>query len=107
MSFEKLMDNLLVELRGRVRNGEITERSLARRTGVSQPHIHNVLKGVRLLTPELSDRILHEMKLNVGDLLGAGAQTDEIAIPIIRDPVGRNAHIHGNRTTAITRLLKR
>jgi hypothetical protein len=32
-------------LRERVMNGEISERRLAQLTGISQPHMHNVLKG--------------------------------------------------------------
>ena len=40
-------------LRTRIQNGELTERSLARLTGISQPHIHNVLKGAKILSPEL------------------------------------------------------
>ncbi len=32
-------------------NGELTERGFARSVGISQPHVHNVLKGVRNLSP--------------------------------------------------------
>jgi hypothetical protein len=38
-------------------------------TGISQPHMHNVLKGVRTLSPELADRIMAETGLTVYDLL--------------------------------------
>ncbi len=53
----------------RVRNGEITERGLARRTGISQPHIHNVLKGKRFFSWEAADAVLLELGLTVEDLV--------------------------------------
>src|ERR1019366_2645637 len=87
MCFEQLLDNLIVVLRERVHNGEITERRLAKSTGVSQPYIHNVIKGVRTPSPELSDRILKEIRLSVRDLWSMEAQSGDV-IPIVQDPVG-------------------
>jgi len=72
MDFRLLQMRLLVQLRARLRNGEITERSLSRITGISQPHIHNVLKGIRLLSMEKADQILHRLQIDVLDLLTAG-----------------------------------
>jgi hypothetical protein len=69
MLFADLMDSLIAVLRARVRNGEITERGLARMVGISQPHMHNVLKGTRSLSPELSDRVLQHLRLSVMDLI--------------------------------------
>lgn len=57
-----------------VRNGEVTERGLALRAGVSQSHLHNVLKGARQMSPDLADKLLRELNLSVTDLL-AGAQS--------------------------------
>jgi hypothetical protein len=88
MSFEQLLDNLIDVLRERVRNGEITERRLAKSTGVSQPHIHNVIKGVRAPSPGLSDRILKEIRLSVCDLWNPGAAPGDGEVPIVQDPVG-------------------
>ena len=88
MSFRKLQDDLLNILRDRVRNGEITERRLAKMMGISQPHMHNVLKGVRELTPELSDRILKEHRLTIRDLLGNAASQQDRGVPVIQNPVG-------------------
>jgi len=88
MSFRKLQTNLIEVLRSLVRNGEITERGLARITGVSQPHIHNVLKGVRELSPGLSDRILREFRLSVRDLLGDYPAETDTKVPVIQDPIG-------------------
>ena len=60
---------LVNHLRERVRSGELTERGLARLTGVSQPHIHNVLKGYRVFSVGTADVILFHLKLDVMDLL--------------------------------------
>ncbi len=68
MSFEDLLDRLLVYARERVHNGEMTERGFARQLGVSQSHIHNVLSGARVLTPSVADRILRQFDLSVADL---------------------------------------
>jgi hypothetical protein len=69
MLFADVRNALTAVLRARVRNGELTERGLARLVGVSQPHIHNVLKGVRALSPELSDQILRHLRLSLLDLI--------------------------------------
>ncbi len=67
--FADLQNRLIELIRAKLRNGEITERGLARRVGVSQPHLHNVLKRVRLLTTALADHLLIEMNLSLTDLL--------------------------------------
>ena len=68
MFFEKLQERLLLLLRARVQGGEITERSLAKLTDISQPHIHNVLKGTRKFSPEIADSILRKLGMTVLDL---------------------------------------
>lgn len=69
INFQGLQTRLVVHLRHRVRSGEITERSLARVTGISQPHLHNVLKGKRFLSVGKSDQILHQLHLDLMDLI--------------------------------------
>ncbi len=69
MDFETLQRRLLARVRTRVRNGELTERGLARMIGISQPHMHHILKGVRALSLENADRILRGLNLTVVDLL--------------------------------------
>ncbi len=71
MYFQVLQLRLIAILKGRVRNGELTERGLARLTGISQPHIHNVLKGARVLSPEIADQILETLKISIFDLFQA------------------------------------
>ena len=70
MLIEQILQGLREHLRREIRNGQLTERGLARRTGLSQAHIHNVLKGVRPLTPVVADRILTAMNLSVLDFTG-------------------------------------
>ena len=67
--FQELHRRLVLLLLERVRSGEMTERGLARVTGISQPHIHNVLKGKRLLSKDTADVILLELHLDVLDLV--------------------------------------
>lgn len=69
MTFLDLQQRLLENLRHRVQSGEATERSLARIAGLSQPHLHNVLKGKRLLSMDMADNILHNLQIGVLDLV--------------------------------------
>jgi len=69
MRFEDFRTMLVSSLRARVRNGEFTERGLARMVGVSQPHLHNILKGVRILSTDVGDQILQKLNLSLFDLL--------------------------------------
>jgi predicted transcriptional regulator len=69
MTFQDLHLRLIAHLRERIHSGELSERGLARLTGVSQPHIHNVLKGKRSFSTEISDTILFFLKLDLLDLL--------------------------------------
>ena len=55
----------------RVASGSLTVRRLARQIGVSQPHMHNIMKGKRSLTIELADRLLQFQHLSVLDLAKA------------------------------------
>jgi transcriptional regulator with XRE-family HTH domain len=69
MTFHDLHGALIHYLNQCVRSGEITERGLARRTGISQPHIHNTLKGKRLFSWDSADAILRELDLDLLDLI--------------------------------------
>lgn len=69
MNFKHLEHRFVCELRERVRSGAVTERGLARLTGVSQPHIHNVLKGKRFFSLEKADQVLRSLGLDVLDLI--------------------------------------
>jgi plasmid maintenance system antidote protein VapI len=75
VNFEILLLKLRELLREKVRNGDLTERGMARATGVSQPHLHNILKGIRALPPELADQLLTLADLNLQVLMAAKAET--------------------------------
>jgi transcriptional regulator with XRE-family HTH domain len=64
-----LHQRFILFLQDRVRSGEITERGLARITGVSQPHIHNALKGKRTFSMATIDQILNRLHMDVLDLI--------------------------------------
>jgi len=65
MTFHELQQRLLDELRQRVRSGAATERGLARISGISQPHLHNVLKGKRLLSIDKADDVLRCLEIDI------------------------------------------
>lgn len=78
MKFAVLHARLLTRVGGRLRNGEITIRSLALRAGISQPHLTNILRGRRALTPQTADQILEALDLSLRDLFDeAGAEEGE------------------------------
>jgi len=68
-TFGDAQHNLLAYVRDRIHNGELTERGFARQIGISQPHAHNALKGIRTLSPEVLDAILKYFHLSLLDLL--------------------------------------
>lgn len=80
LNFVEIRCRLLEHLRDRIRNGEITERRLAALAGISQPHIHNVLKGVRNLSPELIDLVFKCLNCSVLDL----CSLEELTQPLQR-----------------------
>lgn len=69
VNFLELQRRLTSLLKERIHSGELTERGLARVTGVSQPHIHNVLKGKRLFSIATADMVLRSLNLDILDLL--------------------------------------
>ena len=71
MTLRQAQLKLLAYIQDRIHNGELTERGFARLIGVSQPHVHNVLKGVRKLSPDVFDVILKTFNLALLDLFTA------------------------------------
>lgn len=71
-TFEDLQCRLAGFVRIRINNGEFTERGLARVAGISQPQIHNFLKGTRRLSPEFADRLMCRLRIGILDLFEAG-----------------------------------
>ena len=99
MHFRELHWRLVKALQNRLKNGDLTERRLARLTGISQPHIHNVLKGKRILSQHSADIILRRTKLTVLDLLqperaagrlcrGCSAASRLVEVPVLSGWLG-------------------
>ena len=72
MDFRELRRRLVAHLRMLVRSGDATERGLARLTGVSQPHMHNVLKGKRVFSLDMADQVLAQLHLDLLDFVEPG-----------------------------------
>lgn len=72
MNFREQQRRLVAHLHSLVRSGDATERGLARLTGVSQPHMHNVLKGKRLLSLDMGDQVLAQLHLDLLDFIEPG-----------------------------------
>jgi plasmid maintenance system antidote protein VapI len=77
MDFQELERRFIEHLRQRIRSGELTERGLARLAGISQPHVHNVLKGKRVFSTAMADSILHVLRLDLLDLISRQDMDDE------------------------------
>lgn len=84
-TFEQLTLRLVESLRWRIRCGEFTERSLARQAGLSQPHLHNVLKGERALSGLAADRLLAAAGITALDLLTAAEGEEAMRRALRRD----------------------
>jgi transcriptional regulator with XRE-family HTH domain len=69
VNFEVFKGLLIRFVTLRIRNGDCTERQLARLVGVSQPQLHNVLKGARPLKQSLADALLKHFQIGLLDLL--------------------------------------
>lgn len=89
----------------RISNGDFSERGLARMLRVSQPQIHNVLKGARKLTPELADRILLCFGMSSLDLMDSSELKAHLNLrtEILKTPgrlqTGIAAHVEIQRFT--------
>lgn len=69
VNFDVAKKRLICFVSLRIRNGDCTQRQLAKLVGVSQPQLHNVLKGVRPLKRELADALLAHFQISLIDLL--------------------------------------
>jgi len=78
VTFGALQSRLIRLINRQMQNGEFTERGLARMLAVSQPQIHNVLKGARKLRPELADRLMWKFSMSVLQLLEDAELKEEL-----------------------------
>ena len=69
ITFDELTSRLRTYIRQLINRGEFTERSIARVLHISQPHVHNVLKGVRRMNVDLADQIMGKLTITIFDLI--------------------------------------
>ena len=69
MNFSDIHRRLARYALRRIQCGAISERALARRAGISQPHLHNILKGKRGFSFLSADMVMEALDLTVEDLL--------------------------------------
>jgi hypothetical protein len=89
--FQALQERLLEIARERIRAGVFTERKLARVSGLSQPHMHNLLKRVRSPSMTSADQLMEALGLKVQDLLWRATTDRDFgvrAVPLLRNRVG-------------------
>ena len=80
ITFAILRNRLISLVNARIQNGHFTERGLARMLGISQPQMHNVLKGARKLRPELADRLAASLEITVADLFETAELSQQLAL---------------------------
>jgi len=100
LTFQEAQYRLLADLQERIHNGDLTERGLARLAGISQPHIHNVLKGARFLSYRSMDTLLKSVNVSLLDLFSRQELAIHLStrmlpqhvfeIPCLRSPLGPN-----------------
>lgn len=69
LTLSELSRRLTQHLRTQVLNGEHTERGLARRSGISQPHVHHILSGRRAMTLRAADALMTATYTTAEELL--------------------------------------
>ena len=108
-TFEAIHARLLAFVKARIQRGEFSERSLAKRLGVSQPQLHNVLKGARKLRVELADELLAEFRISVLDLLTKEERALPGAVPenLLISETGRLRLLRKQAVSSLVNLRSR
>lgn len=91
--FHQLFDALLRHVRQQISRGEVSERGLARLIGYSQPHVHNVLAGVRHMNLRFADDLLGGLGLSLQDLMpssGGLAPLSHVPVPLCPGEISPN-----------------
>lgn len=70
--------------------------------GISQPQIHNLLKGARKLRPEVADRLIASLKMALVDLL----ETAELREQLSARPADENEGLAYRNPTGEPDLLQ-
>src|SRR5690606_21302837 len=91
--FHRLFSVLLGHVRNQIRRGELSERGLARLIGYSQPHVHNVLAGVRHMNARFADDLLGGLGLTLQDLTptaGGPSPLSHVAVRLCSGEISPN-----------------
>lgn len=91
MGFQALHTRLIAHIQHKLRSGEATERGLARVTGVSQPHLHNVLKGLRRFSLEMADHVMERLQIEIWELQErqtSPANSESTEAPLLEGIIG-------------------
>ena len=113
LTFQDLAQRLVRDLGKLIHSGAVTERRLAAMVSLSQPHLHNVVNGLRRLTPTVADQIIECLDWSLLDLVeSAEAQAllsrrqaslvNGREVPLARAAVGAGFIFPGQEFTEIT-----
>ncbi len=105
--FYQLFDALLKHVRDRISRGELSERSLARLMGYSQPHVHNVLAGVRHMNARFADDLLGGLGLSLEDLKsssGGRGVLSHVPVPLCSGEISPNREYPSEKSVATSIL---
>jgi len=76
VTFEELRRLALQAIRLRVANGYFSERQLARLARLSQPQVHNVLKGKRAASFRTIDRLCAAAAVDIAEIARSGRSSE-------------------------------
>jgi hypothetical protein len=91
VDIEELYERLVEVARQRVRAGDVSERGLSRMCGISQPHMHNVLKSIRALSSASANRLMGALGVTVPGLVWHAQGGDDWSVsivPMVRNRIG-------------------
>lgn len=105
--FHQLFEALLEHVRRRISRGELSERRLSRLMGYSQPHVHNVLAGVRHMNARFADDLLGGLGLSLEELKsgrGASDSLSHVAVPLCSGEISPNREYPSEKGVATSIL---
>lgn len=104
VTFTTMQRRMVAYIRRLMANGDLTERGLARLVGVSQPHIHNVLKGARTLSPEIGDQIANVLGISLLELADSSELASVLDERAPEDPAFRLVRAAGGTVSPYQRF---
>ena len=94
MNIEDLVAGVMEIARAEIRSGKFSERQLAKRAGISQPHLHNSLHGVRTLSPRAAGLLMKALGVTVPDVIWRLPEQGEwTPVPVLRGRLGPGTEV--------------